>query len=131
VSVEGLAPDVILNRGHWVLPTAPGEARVGATYVRAGMSEGEGRAELERSARELLAPRAFAVTVRESGVRVTAPDRLPVAGRVSREPRLGVLNALGSKGALLAPWLARQWVRHLAEGAAFDAAAAVSRFGRR
>ncbi len=130
VAVDGLAPDVILNRGHWALPTSLGEARVGATYAREGEpAPSAGRVELERSARELLGGRTFVVTAHESGVRVTAPDRRPLAGRDPHEPRLGIINGLGSKGALLAPWLARQWARHLSEGAAFDPAVAVGRRG--
>jgi glycine oxidase len=121
---------VILNRGHWVLPTSSGEARIGATYAREGeLVTRAARAELECSARELLGGRTFTVKAHEAGVRVTAPDRRPLAGRDPREPRLGVINGLGSKGALLAPWLARQWVRHLAEGALFDPAMTVGRFG--
>jgi len=133
VAVDGLAPDVILNRGHWVLPTASGEARVGATYTRGEVSEDDirsARAELERSAGELVAGRPFDVIAQESGVRVTAPDRHPLAGRDRREPRLGIINGLGSKGALLAPWLARQWAWHLATGEAFDPAVAAGRFDR-
>jgi glycine/D-amino acid oxidase-like deaminating enzyme len=146
VAVGGLAPDVILNGGHWVLPTAPGEARVGATYRRgepvAGAAPGvggdagakangvEARVELERSAAALLGGREFAVTAQESGVRVTAPDRRPLAGRDPREPRLGFINGLGSKGALLAPWLAGQWARHLTAGVAFEPAVEPGRFGR-
>ena len=132
VAVDGLAADVILNRGHWVLPTAAGEARVGATYAREGegtvRGDGAARAELEASARELLGGRAWVTTSMETGVRVTAPDRRPLAGWSVNEPRLGVINGLGSKGALLAPWLANQWVAHLQTGAAFDAAVGVERF---
>lgn len=131
VAVDGLAPDVILNRGHWVLPTASGEARVGATYTRGEVKEADvhsARVELARSAGELLAGQTFTVTAQESGVRVTAPDRQPLAGRDPHEPRLGVINGLGSKGALLAPWLARQWAWHLATGEAFDPAVSPGRF---
>jgi len=63
-----------------------------------------------------------------AGVRVTLPDKLPVAGRHPEDPRLGIVNGLGAKGALFAPWLARQWSGHLARGAAFDGAIEVRRF---
>lgn len=129
VAVDGMDPDVILNRGHWALPTGPGEARVGATYTRGAANPDAARVELEASARALLAGRGFIVTAQESGVRVTAADRRPLCGRCPREPRLGVINGLGSKGALLAPWLARQWVEHLATGAPFKPAVEVGRFG--
>ncbi len=129
VAVDRLDPEVILNRGHWVLPTTPGEARVGATYVRGESDVIAARAELERSARDLLGGRAFSVSAQESGVRVTTADRRPLAGIDPREPRLGVINGLGSKGALLGPWLARQWVAHLTTDAAFDPTVAPGRFG--
>jgi glycine/D-amino acid oxidase-like deaminating enzyme len=122
---------VILNRGHWVLPTAPGEARVGATYVRVDSDPNAAREELERSAHDLLAGRPFTVAARETGVRVTAPDRRPLAGWDSQAPRLGVINGLGSKGALLAPWLAREWVAHLTARAPFEAGVQPGRFARR
>lgn len=130
LAVEGLDPEVILNRGHWLLPTGPGEARIGATYSRGVSDPKAARIELEGSAVELLGGRTFAVTAQEAGARVTTSDRQPLAGRDASELRLGVFNGLGSKGALLAPWIARQWTRHLGEGVAFDPAVAISRFGR-
>ena len=61
-------------------------------------------------------------------MRVNLPDRHPVAGRHPVVARLGLLNGLGAKGALLAPMLARQWINHLAEGVPFDTAIDVARF---
>lgn len=129
VATAGLDPDVILNRGHWLLPTGNGEGRVGATYARGESDAAAARAELERSATELLGGRAFVVTAQESGVRVSSPDRYPIAGWTRAEPRLGVFNALGSKGALLAPWVAREWVAQLRDGAAFAPEVDARRFG--
>jgi len=130
LAVGGLAPDVILNRGHWVLPTAPGVARAGATYAHGDADAAKEEAALTESAAALLAGRPFVVMGRESGVRVTTPDRYPLAGRDRREPRLGIFNGLGSKGVLLAPWLAHQWVNHLTEAVPFDAAVDSGRFTR-
>ena len=131
LAVEGLAPDVILNRGHWVLPTAPGQAWLGATH-RPGTVEARAtsaaRDDLEASARVLLAGRAFAVTDQLAGVRVNPRDKQPVVGRHPTVARLGVFNGLGAKGALHAPALARQWLNHLTEGVPFDAEVDVARF---
>ena len=132
IAVDGLAPEVILNRGHWVLPLSDGVARVGATFepgVADGRPTAAARAELERSAAAMLG-RPFAVVAHEAGVRMTTADRRPVAGRSVRDARVGIFNGLGSKGALLAPRLARQWVNHLTEAVPFEAAVDVARFAR-
>lgn len=132
VEVAGLDPSVILNRRHWVLPEPGGRAWVGATHVpgvaRAAPTE-QGRTDLMRSASGLLG-RDYRVLAHHAGVRVTLPDKLPVIGRDPAQPSAGVFNALGAKGVLWAPWLARQWADHLASGAPFDPAVDVGRFVR-
>ncbi len=131
LTVDGLASDVIFNRGHWLLPVAPGVAWVGATHepgVLDATPTAAARASLESSARALLGERTFEVTGQFAGVRVNLPDKRPVAGRHPSIARLGVLNGLGAKGVLLAPALARQWVNHLTEGVPFDAEVDVARF---
>lgn len=131
LAVGGLAPEVILNRGHWVLPVSPGVAWIGATHQPGAIDAvptAAARDALEASARALLAGRAFAVTGQMAGVRVNLPDKHPVVGRHPAMARLGVFNGLGSKGALHAPALARQWVNHVTEGGPFDAKVDVARF---
>lgn len=131
LATDGLDPEVIVNAGHWLLPTGPGAAKVGATHEPGATDTTPtpaARALLETSARELGA-RDFHVTAHEAGVRVNLPDKHPVAGRWPGEPRRGVINGLGAKGVLLAPMLARQWVNHLTEGVPFDAEIDVARFG--
>jgi glycine oxidase len=132
LSVGGLAPNVVLNDGHWLLPVAPGQAWIGATHqpqFADALPSVDGRAALEAAAEKLLA-RPFAITGHFAGVRVNLPDKRPIAGRHPGNPRIGLVNALGAKGALWAPWLARQWVNHLTEGVAFDREIALERFFR-
>lgn len=133
LAVGGLSPDVILNCRHWIAATAPGVARVGATHEpggRTAMVSAGARAALEASARRLLGDRPFAVREQRAGIRVNLPDRRPIAGRHPRQAQLGLMNGLAAKGALWAPWLARQWREHLTTGAPFDAAIEVRRFWR-
>lgn len=130
LAVPGLEDGVILNRRHWVLPVGGDAAWFGATHAPGetdAAPTAAGRARLEAAARGLL-DRPFAVTGQRGGVRVTTPDRRPVVGRHPDDPGLGVCNGLGAKGALFAPWLARQWREHLAGGAPFDPAADLRRF---
>lgn len=130
---DELEPDVILNAGHWLLPLGNGCARVGATF-EPGVSDltttAAAREALEKSAAQFLRG-GFTVVAQEMGLRMTSPDKHPVVGRSPFEPRLGLFNGLGSKGALLAPDLARQWVNHLTEAVPFDPAVDVRRFAKR
>lgn len=132
--VRGLDPGIILNRGHWALPLGDDRVRVGATYV---VTAGEasptetGRAELVRSAQELLGPREWSVTAHDAGIRLGVQDRRPCAGRHPEATGVGVLGGLGSKGALWAPAMARQWVNHLTEGVPFEPEIDVRRFYRK
>jgi glycine oxidase len=132
LAVDGLDPEVVLNRRHWLVSVGPGAAWVGATHepgVRDPTPTPAARTALEASARELLgAGTPFAVTGQRAGIRVNLPDKRPVAGRNPRRPRLGLINGLGAKGALWAPMLARQWVEHLKSAAPFDPAVDVARF---
>lgn len=132
LAVEGLEPDVILNCRQWVLPVGEGNAWVGATHepgVRDLQVTSAARSSLGAAARELLGPdRPFTIQGQRAGIRVTLPDKHPVAGLHPLEPRRGLINGLGTKGASWAPMLARQWLNHVTAGAPFDAAVDVGRF---
>lgn len=124
------APDVIRNDGHWLLPLADGEALVGASYDRTAVTldpSAQTRALLEASATRLLDGGAFAVRATLAGWRVSVRDLRPITGRIAGDPTVGFINGLGSKGALYAPWLARQWINHLTEGVPFDPGVDASR----
>jgi hypothetical protein len=130
--LAGLEPDVVLNRGHWVLPISGGRARVGATYERAERPGPRGPTagaceELARSAYE-LAGQPLAVTGQDGGWRVTVPDRRPCAGVHPENPDLGLIGALGSKGTLWAPALAQAWRAYLSGATPFPSEVEVGRF---
>ena len=48
-------------------------------------------------------------TVQSAGVRLSLPDRRPLADWHPQRRWLGFCGAPGSKGTLWAPWLARGW----------------------
>jgi glycine/D-amino acid oxidase-like deaminating enzyme len=54
----------------------------------------------------------FKVTVKnhQAQIRPTVKDRRPVIGFLSKNPRVGIFNGLGTKGVMIAPWLARQFI---------------------
>jgi glycine oxidase len=132
LSVDVLEEDVVLNRRMWVMPTGPWTALAGATH-QPGLTDvlpsAAARIKIEEAAREILGEdRPFSITGHRVGIRVNLPDKRPVAGRLPRNSRIGVLNGLGAKGALWAPMIARQWAEHLKSGQRFDPEIDVRRF---
>jgi glycine/D-amino acid oxidase-like deaminating enzyme len=131
IAVEGLAPDVIVNDGHWIVPVCDGVAWVGATHEPGGRDArvtATAREKLTGWASGLLDGRRFSVLGQRAGVRVNVPDRRPVAGRHPEHERLGLCSGLAAKGTLWGPLLARQWAEHLAAGRCFDPEIDVRRF---
>ena len=129
VEAAGLDPGVVLSRVHWVLPVEGNRARVGASYSRdtdASRPTDTARTILGRSASDLLG-RPFSVIDHEAGLRLALPDKRPLAGWIPGRTDVGVCTALGSKGVLWAPWLARQWRRCLCAGEPFDPEVAIER----
>ncbi len=132
VATDELSPDVILNRGYWVLPLSDGRATVGATHCPASRDltlTAKARSALEAGLLSIRS-QSFAVTDQQAGVRVYVGDKRPVVGRHPAELGLGIVNGLGGKGALFAPALARQWVNHLMDGVPFDPEVDVARLWR-
>jgi glycine oxidase len=74
------------------------------------------RDEIERSVRS-FARFDFEVVGQAAGVRpVIRADNRPVVGSHPLERRVAILNGLGSKGVLQAPFAARQLVAYLERG---------------
>lgn len=125
VAGAGLAAGEARNReGHWLIGVGDGQARAGATYVRGCETaevSAEAREKLLAAARVMSGREDLRVTGQTAGLRLTLPDRLPLVARHAVLPGVGWCGALGSKGALWAPRLARVWREWLQEGRDFPA----------
>lgn len=132
VAGTGLAAGEARNReGHWLIGVGEGQARAGATYVRGCETAevtAEARATLLASARAMSGREELRVTGQAAGLRLTLPDRRPVAARHPELPGVGWCGALGSKGALWAPRLARLWRERLQDGREFPAEIGLGRW---
>ncbi len=115
---------LVTGRG-WLVPVGGGLYKVGATYawdyLERGPSE-EGRERLERMAHELGGD-GFEVIQHECGVRPILRQSQPVAGEIRMD--VWVLNGLGSKGSLYAPWAAGRLVDALVDGKPLESALSV------
>ncbi len=128
----------LLNAGKWLLPTGKTKSgfgyKLGATYDweldrdnRAGA-----RQELLSGLAKVLNPRTLhntdvRILAQQTGVRPCTHDRQPYLGMHPRLPGLGIFNGFGSKGALLIPWFAAAFARHLLSGDALPEAGSIAR----
>ena len=106
---------MITGRG-WLVPVGHDCYKVGATYEWNELDDqptATGLAYLESIARN-LGSGDYTICAHDAGIRPILRKSQPVAGAIS--PDLYVLNGLGSKGSLTAPWASRCLVEHLLEG---------------
>jgi glycine oxidase len=113
------ADDRIVQHEKWLLRTMAGEVRAGTTYTWSELNEEPSvaaRVEIERSLRS-FAQFDFEVINQIAGVRpVVKVDNRPIVGVHPLHSRVAVLNGLGSKGVLQAPFAARQLIAYLEGG---------------
>lgn len=118
VRVPGLDELRVIHRGIWLAPAGGSHFHAGATYVWDRLDchpTEDGRTELCRKLHEFL-KLPFDVIGQTAAVRPTMHDFQPVIGLHPVRRRIGIFNGLGSKGALLAPRLARHMSDRLLRG---------------
>lgn len=120
VRIPGLRLKSVLHRGLFIVPVGEERFRVGATFAWSAVWNGateEGRHWLtDRLERAVNRP--FEVEDHWCGVRPASSDRRPIIGKVQGNGH--VLNGLGSRGVLLAPWCAQHLASHLFDGEPLD-----------
>ncbi|WP_372751803.1 NAD(P)/FAD-dependent oxidoreductase [Labilibaculum sp.] len=115
IECEGLAEDYILNKNLFVMPLGNHRFKVGATYDWKNLD-----VELTLEARKDLLSRLeglielpYKVLNHWAGIRPTVIDRRPILGTHPLHKQVAILNGLGTKGVMLAPYFAREMVRVL------------------
>jgi glycine/D-amino acid oxidase-like deaminating enzyme len=116
VQTENFNPECIYNKAVYVVPVGAGRFRIGATYNWRHPDEqpsAEGQQELAERFSQITSQH-FSVLNHRAGIRPAVRDRKPLAGMHPQYPQLGVFNGMGSKGVLMAPYLAQQFAAALA-----------------
>lgn len=117
-------PEGIYHRGKWLLPLREKHFRIGATYDDNDFSENPteaGKQELLAVLQSFLAFRhGIKIGQRHAGLRPCTRDFHPLIGSHPDHSGLHVFNGLGSKGALLAPEMIRQFLAYLIESVPLD-----------
>ena len=108
IKAENLEVDKILNKGFFCLPLGNNLFRVGATYNWKDLTyetSEEGEKDLITKIESLLTC-DYKIIDHKAGIRPTVRDRRPLIGFHREYENIGLFNGLGTKGVLIAPWLA-------------------------
>lgn len=109
IKAVDLKIDVILKAGVFVIPLGEDCYKVGATYNPVDKDSEPSQTAKDKLITKLkkLVDVDFKVISQIAGVRPTVVDRKPLVGRHPEHSELFILNGLGSRGVLLAPYAAQ------------------------
>jgi len=111
LETDFLPNEYIYNKAVYVLGIGENQWRVGATYNWRQVDEqlsSEGRDELELKVKNLL-KKPFRVINHKVGIRPAVRDRRPLIGTHPAYPNVKFFNGMGSKGVMMAPYLAHHF----------------------
>lgn len=124
--------EIVINKAVFILPLGNNTYKVGATYEWEDLSEKtteKGKSELvEKLEKVLKVP--FEIIHHQAGIRPTVNDRRPLIGIHPEHPQLAVFNGMGTKGVMLAPFFANQFVNFLELKTPLNREVDISRFSR-
>lgn len=153
--IPGLRLDAVVHKGAFLLPLGNEHFRLGATFEWNDPWSGPTQQARDELLRRLanMTDRPVEVVDHRAGVRPTAKDRRPIIGSLSamnpaasptgaaaglpmspqgtlRHPDQHhyLLNGLGSRGVLLAPWCAAHLADHMLHGMLIDPEVDAARF---
>ena len=130
IEVPGLKIDMIIKASVFLLPLGEEKYKVGATYKwkdKTNVPTAASRIELEEKLRTFL-KRPYKVLNHLAGVRPTVTDRHPLLGKHPKHDRLFVLNGLGSRGVMLAPYLSKLLFEYITKETPLDREINIERF---
>lgn len=129
ISVSEL-PEVIYNRGVFVLPKKEQTCRVGATYELNDLTY-----DATEKARKALVGKlnglyhaGYQITNQIAGIRSATRDRRPFIGIHPEYSNVGIFNGLGAKGVTLAPYFSKQFVDMLEGNSKLDREVDITRY---
>lgn len=133
VKAPELDLDVILNSSVFILPLSDNLFKIGATYNWTDKTEiptAEAKQELTERLREILTC-DFEIIQHDAGVRPTVKDRKPLIGTHAQNPRIHILNGLGTRGIMLAPTMAKILFESIENGKPIPREIDIKRFDKK
>jgi glycine/D-amino acid oxidase-like deaminating enzyme len=130
IKCEGLPKDLILKKGVYLVHQYDDVFKVGASYEWDFVDDKAnelGREMLIEKVKQMIAL-PFEVVDQDAGIRPTTRDRAAILGKHPKQEQLYILNGLGTKGMLQAPYLAKHLVGYLLDETSLFPEVDVSRF---
>ncbi|CAM4143368.1 MULTISPECIES: NAD(P)/FAD-dependent oxidoreductase [Flavobacterium] len=122
IKSKDLKVDVTIKSSVFILPIGDDKYKVGATYDwsdKTNQPTEAGRNELIEKLEEVINCE-YEIIEHFGGVRPTVKDRRPLVGTHHQYANLHVLNGLGTRGVMLAPFLANQLFDFIENGTPLD-----------
>lgn len=132
VRIPGLPQDHIYKRTFSLVAAGEDVFRWGASYIWDATDQQptkEFRNQAEAQLRHLI-KLPFTVEAHEAAFRPATVERRPFAGFHPLYPDVGLLNGMGSKGASLAPWFAKQMADLICDNKPVQPEVTIERFKR-
>ncbi|RSK39960.1 NAD(P)/FAD-dependent oxidoreductase [Mangrovimonas spongiae] len=110
IHAPDLKIDFVLKSSAFLIPLGNDYYTVGATYNwtdKTNQPSAEGKKELLEKLKTFIKC-DFKVVNQKAGIRPTVKDRRPLVGQHPKYDNLYVLNGLGTRGVMIAPYVAKQ-----------------------
>lgn len=133
IRAKDLQENNVIKSSVFIIPLKDDKYRVGATYNgkdKESVPTETGKQELLRKLRSFVHC-DFEVIAHSAGVRPTVADRRPLVGRHPHYKNLFVLNGLGSRGVLIAPYASEQLYNFIELGHPLDPEMNIVRFAKK
>lgn len=130
VKIPDLKLDKIVKSKVFLIPVGNDIYKVGATYNWVDKTQTptkEGYEELIEGLEKLINC-SYEVVAHNAGVRPTVKDRRPLVGQHYQYQNMFILNGLGTRGVLLAPYLAQKLFLHIEKQESLDKNISVERY---
>ncbi|MDX2173533.1 MAG: FAD-dependent oxidoreductase [Bacteroidota bacterium] len=113
ISANGLEiENVIINKNGFIFNKKSDIFKVGATYNWKDLTDDitdDGKNELQQKLNHLISCN-YQILAHQAGVRPSSIDRRPIIGLHPKYKNLQIFNGLGTKGVMLAPYFANNFV---------------------
>lgn len=130
IKAPDLKMDFILKSSVFIVPLGDDLYWIGGTYEwedKTHSITSKGKDELVGKLKKIITCE-FEVVNQVSGIRPTTTDRRPLVGVHPNHKNVGVLNGLGTRGVMMAPFVAEQLFNHIDQGHRLDEEIDIARF---